>query len=1276
MGISPIVSCLLCALAAGASGCLTHDDTFIPCKADWQCPSGFECSVTQAAGTAGTGGYCQASQAPDASLAIVDAGQFINGTPVYSAVEGYNQITAQISTDRQLDEVWGDGSPVDTFGLFVTGSPDGGFTTGMFQSTAPNYTGTYKVTGSEHQGPQQVVVATFENGSPSQSPTDAGVWTSPILFDFTKPTINTLSTNGATLFSSQTSAAAHKQINLSIDNAIFQGATATATATITTGGPAIPIPSDHCTPNATFSHFDCTYSITGTETLGAAIISATVVDQVGNVSTSTSAMGVGIDIADVPAAPAVMMADAGNQSVELTWNEPAENGSSITSYTITPTPGASGTPVTVASSAVGSPPSYTVTGLTNGTGYTFTVLATNAVGDGPASAATSELKPATTPDAPVTPTAVFGDGKAMVTWAAPCVAPCAMPSDEGRPISGYTIKAYPGDGSATLSMTATPAMAGMPFTFSGLTNGVSYTFTVTAANVIGTGEESMPSTPAVTPGRKPDPPAAPHVVPGNSMATVTVVPVCVAPCSVSGPSDEGRPVTSYTVTETTTNTSKTLPQPGPLAVTFTGLKNGTTFSFVVTATNAINTSDPSSATSAKPANIPDPPTIGMATAGNGSATVTWTALCVTPTSTCSGPNDEGNGVTSYTVTAAPGGATKTVPGANAATATVTGLTNGISYTFTVTATSGTLNSSASVASNAVTPATKPDAPIGVSATAGNAMATVMWTANCSTPSCGANSYEGSAITSYTVTTSPATQPPKTVPAGTACTSTPCMTAVSGLTNGVAYTFTVVATNVLGDSLSSQASTAVTPQTVPDAPTGVMAMAGTNGVSATVSWTAPNNEGSGITSYTVTSSPDPTHSSGVVATVNGTPPLTMVTVMGLTPGETYTFTVTATNGKGTGAASSPSSQITLPNVPGAPTAVMATAGIRQATVTWIRPTDNGGSPVMSYIVTTSPGGQTTGATGSLATITGLSNGQTYSFKVQAVNAVGTGAASVSSNFITTPNLPNAPTNIMASLGTVTPSSGQATVSWHAPTSDDPILSYLITTLPGGATVVITAPATSGTVASLTDGTTYTFTVAATSDVGTGSASAVSAGVTPASVPAAPTMVMATPSGSPSLGQIVVNWTAPAATGGSSITSYTITPTGGNATAMTISGTPPSPTVTFVNLEQGQSYSFAVAATNATGSSMSATTQSAVTIPLDLNWAQWVMPSDMPATTEYSASGGTVSDGTTGLTWSNASTTPSGTFSTAQTACTALGTGDFPRGSSWLRCLTSANPARRS
>ncbi len=76
--------------------------------------------------------------------------------------------------------------------------------------------------------------------------------------------------------------------------------------------------------------------------------------------------------------------------------------------------------------------------------------------------------------------------------------------------------------------------------------------------------------------------------------------------------------------------------------------------------------------------------------------------------------------------------------------------------------------------------------------------------------------------------------------------------VSGLTNGDSYTFTVTATNANGTGSASAPSNAVTPATVPDAPTGATATAGDQ--SASVSWTPPaNNGGSAITSYTVTAS---------------------------------------------------------------------------------------------------------------------------------------------------------------------------------------------------------------------------------------------------------------------------------------------------------------------------------------------------------------------------------------------------------------------------------------
>ena len=106
---------------------------------------------------------------------------------------------------------------------------------------------------------------------------------------------------------------------------------------------------------------------------------------------------------------------------------------------------------------------------------------------------------------------------------------------------------------------------------------------------------------------------------------------------------------------------------------------------------------------------------------------------------------------------------------------------------------------------------------------------------------------------------------------------------------------------------------------------------------------------------------------------------------------------------------------LPNVPDAPTAVVATAGNAQASVTFAAPANNGGSAITGYAVTSHPAGGTDSNAGSTATthtVIGLSNGTPYNFTVTASNIIGTGTPSAASNTVTPSSAPSAPVLVSA------------------------------------------------------------------------------------------------------------------------------------------------------------------------------------------------------------------------------------------------------------------------
>lgn len=190
---------------------------------------------------------------------------------------------------------------------------------------------------------------------------------------------------------------------------------------------------------------------------------------------------------------------------------------------------------------------------------------------------------------------------------------------------------------------------------------------------------------------------------------------------------------------------------------------------------------------------PTAPTAVSAVASAASATVTFTASS----------NAVAAGVSSYTVTATDstnsGRGGETASNANSPI-TVTALTNGDSYVFTVVANGATANSVPSTASNAVTPVSVPGAPTSVTATAGNSSATVGFLPPASNG--------GNPINNYTVTATDLTVPAN---GGQTVTGHSSPLSLIGLTNGDYYTFTVVATNNVGNSAASAASSSVQPE---------------------------------------------------------------------------------------------------------------------------------------------------------------------------------------------------------------------------------------------------------------------------------------------------------------------------------------------------------------------------------------------------------------------------------------------------------------------------------
>ena len=759
-------------------------------------------------------------------------------------------------------------------------------------------------------------------------------------------------------------------------------------------------------------------------------IAVTATDNAGNITTTGDSTNATVDnnppsVTSIAVAGSPASTDT-SMAFTVTFDEAVVNVSTD-DFTLVGTGTATGTIASVSASS-GSSVNVDIASITgNGTIKINLNGSTNVVDDAGnsipsySSGSTHTVAIPTPPGAPTIGTATAGDGQATVTFTAPG-------SNGGSPITTYTATANPGG--ATGSCAGPSACV---ITVGSLTNGTAYTFSVTATNGIGTGSASGASN-SVTPRADQiitfaQPPSY------NFGATPTL--------TASSAYALGGAATGFAIDFTSSTTGVcTITSGGVLTFVSAGTCTIDADQAGNAATNAASTVTRSFTVNAV---VPGAPTIGTATAGNQQATVTFTA-----------PASNGGasiGANGYTVTANPGGNTGV---GSASPITVTGLTNGVSYTFTVTATNSAGTGAASTSSNAAVPASSQTItfPNPGSQTFGT-------TPDLRVVNGGASATSGLDVTFTSSTTG-------------VCTVT---------SEGVLTFVTVGSCTILADQAGDASYLAATQVSrtftvnavVAGAPTSVVATAGDT--QASVSFAAPTNTGgTTITGYTVTVSPND------VAPVNGAG--SPIVVTGLTNGQPYTFTVTADNSAGTGPSSSSSNSIT----PAATqTITFSNPGAQNfgTTPTLTATSDSGLTPTFTSsttgVCTITPGGALTFVTAGTCMINAD----------QAGNGSYLAATQVTRSFTVNAVLPGTPT-----IGTATMAApGEVDVAFTAPASNGgaAITGYTATASPGGATVSGTASPIRFT--GLTAGTSYMFTVAATNSVGTGAASSASNAVTP-------------------------------------------------------------------------------------------------------------------------------------------------------------------------------------
>jgi outer membrane protein OmpA-like peptidoglycan-associated protein len=636
-----------------------------------------------------------------------------------------------------------------------------------------------------------------------------------------------------------------------------------------------------------------------------------------------------------PGAPtAVSVSLATNTSVTLAFTAPGSNGgATIESYTAISTPDS-----VVAYSSGSSSGSVTLTGLRPGITYSFSVRAGNSAGRSLASNSLT-LKIPKSPVLGTWPNISKNKSDAPFLLTPPSESYTAAGSfvyTSSNPgivsISGETVTVVQ-SGSAVITATFYPSDTATYL------SGVTKTMTISVSAALNSITFGSISSRALTSGKF------------NLAATALGGTITYTTSS------------SASICTVTNVGAVSMFSPGTCAITASTLGNANYGAATDVTQNLIITAAPPGAPTLTSVSVGG---TDASTATSGYATLQFTAN-----------TENGGSITSYTLTATPATGsviTKTVNGAaGTRTESMTALSLGVAYTFSVTAyNGGTAGGGTSVASNSVskTPAANPNAPTNLRVTSGNTTLTANWTPPASL---GGGTWDSYRI--FIKRSSDSSFPD--TPTAVVETQTASSYVFTGLTNGVAYDIKiwVKTTSFTTELLANTAAVYLIPATVPSGPR--LALAQTDSVTVSASWASNGDGGSALTGYNLTLSSGACSFSFVSGTTSYS-----CAISGLTPGVTITASLVASNQIGASTAST--ANINYVTVVGAPTSVVVTNGDGLASLAFS--IDNGGDTIVSYdysidSLSYSP----LNVTSSPITITGLTNDQTYDIYLRAKGA---------------------------------------------------------------------------------------------------------------------------------------------------------------------------------------------------------------------------------------------------------------------------------------------------